>query len=101
LETNGTGDLVVESKRIAARRFGPQYFPGVLQMLALEGRIVIIDAMGTHTPIARQIVERSAYDVLALKNNQERLSAEASEQGRCHGAQRTLVAQRVGRLAAR
>jgi predicted transposase YbfD/YdcC len=69
-------------------------------MLALEGRIVIIDAMGTHTPIARQIVERSGYDVLALKNNQERLSAEASEQGRCHGAQRTLVAQRVGRLAA-
>jgi predicted transposase YbfD/YdcC len=69
-------------------------------MLALEGRIVIIDAMGTHTPIARQIVERSGYDALALKNNQERLSAEASEQGRCHGAQRTLVAQRVGRLAA-
>jgi hypothetical protein len=51
-----------------------------------------LDAMGTHTPIARQIVERSGYDVLALKNNQERLSAEASEQGRSHGAWRTLVA---------
>src|SRR5205085_4525535 len=40
LETNGTGDLVVKSKRVAARRFGPRCFPGVLQMLALEGRII-------------------------------------------------------------
>jgi hypothetical protein len=74
-----------------------------VEQVAMESTgigIVTIDAMGTHTPIARQIVERSGDDVLALKDNQEWLSAEASEQGRCHGAQRTLVAQRVGGLAA-
>jgi hypothetical protein len=41
----------------------------------LEGCIVTIEAMGTRAPLARQIVERGADYVLALKDNQERLSA--------------------------
>jgi predicted transposase YbfD/YdcC len=39
-------------------------------MLALEGCIVTIDAMGTHANIAQMIVDKGADYVLALKGNQ-------------------------------
>ena len=44
--------------------------PDLLQMLALEGCIVTIDAMGCQTAIAGQIVDQGAAYVLALKENQ-------------------------------
>lgn len=44
--------------------------PDLLQMLALEGCIVTIDAMGCQTAIAAQIVDQGADYVLALKENQ-------------------------------
>lgn len=47
--------------------------PTLLNLLALEGATVTIDAMGCQTAIARQIVEQGADDVLALKDNHERL----------------------------
>ena len=43
--------------------------PALLQLLALEGATVTIDAMGCQTAIARQIVEQRADYVLALKDN--------------------------------
>jgi predicted transposase YbfD/YdcC len=71
-----------EARLVLAQRAVPEKanelsaLPQVLQMLAVEGCIVTIDAMGTHAPIARQIVERGADYVLALKDNQERLAAD-------------------------
>ena len=47
--------------------------PEVLKLVRLEGSIVTIDAMGTQTAIAEQIVESQADYVLALKGNQESL----------------------------
>jgi predicted transposase YbfD/YdcC len=47
--------------------------PELLEMLELNGCIVTIDAMGTQTEIARNIVEEGADYVLALKGNQSRL----------------------------
>jgi predicted transposase YbfD/YdcC len=47
--------------------------PVLLRLLALEGAIVTIDAMGCQTAIARQIVEQRADYVLALKDNHEKL----------------------------
>jgi predicted transposase YbfD/YdcC len=44
--------------------------PDLLDMLALEGCIVTIDAMGCQKDIAQQIVEQGADYVLALKGNQ-------------------------------
>lgn len=44
--------------------------PELLQLLALEGGIVTIDAMGCQTAIAAQIVDQGAEYVLALKDNQ-------------------------------
>jgi len=44
--------------------------PEVLKLVDLSGAIVTIDAMGTQTAIAKQIVDGGADYVLALKGNQ-------------------------------
>jgi predicted transposase YbfD/YdcC len=50
--------------------------PVLLQQLALAGCIVTIDAMGTQTKIAEQILEQEGEYALALKDNQGNLSEE-------------------------
>lgn len=47
--------------------------PVLLEMLALGGCIVTIDALGTQTEIARTIVDQGADYVLAVKENQAQL----------------------------
>ena len=44
--------------------------PQLLNVLALEGCIVTIDAMGAQTAIAEQIIESGGDYVLSLKGNQ-------------------------------
>jgi len=53
--------------------------PELLEQLDVKGSIVTIDAMGTQTAIARQIVEQQADYVLALKANQGRLYQDVVE----------------------
>ncbi len=50
--------------------------PLLLQQLALEGCIVTIDAMGTQTQIAKQIIEQGGDYALALKDNHKDLCQE-------------------------
>ena len=50
--------------------------PKLLDMLAIEGAIVTIDAMGTQREIARKIIDKKADYVLALKGNQGTLRAD-------------------------
>ena len=50
--------------------------PVLLQQLALTGCIVTIDAMGTQTKIADQIIEQDGEYTLALKDNQGNLYEE-------------------------
>ena len=52
--------------------------PALLRLLDVTGCIVTIDAMGTQTAIAEQIVAQGADYVLAVKDNQERLAADVS-----------------------
>ncbi len=47
--------------------------PALLKVLALDGAIVTIDAMGCQKNIAKQIRDKKANYVLALKDNQENL----------------------------
>jgi predicted transposase YbfD/YdcC len=47
--------------------------PELLKQIELEGVIVSIDAMGTQTAIAGQIINKQGDYVLALKGNQSRL----------------------------
>ena len=49
--------------------------PTLLDMLALDGALVTIDAMGCQTAIADKIVERGADYLLAVKDNQPSLSS--------------------------
>jgi predicted transposase YbfD/YdcC len=50
--------------------------PLLLRELALAGCIVTIDAMGTQTKIAEQIIEQEGEYALALKDNQANLYEE-------------------------
>jgi predicted transposase YbfD/YdcC len=50
--------------------------PKLLAMLSLEGAIVTIDAIGCQKEIAKQIVDKGADYVLALKGNQGTLRAD-------------------------
>jgi predicted transposase YbfD/YdcC len=73
--------------------------PVLLKLLALEGAVVTIDAMGCQTAIATQLVEQRADYVLALKKNHEKLYdrvvAAFAEADKAHGT--TLL---LGDLAA-
>ena len=53
--------------------------PKLLKMLELKGCIVTIDAMGTQTKIAQQIVEGGGDYVLALKGNQGNLCEDVEQ----------------------
>ena len=44
--------------------------PKLLEMLSIKGHIVTIDAMGTQTAIADQIIEQEGDYILAVKGNQ-------------------------------
>lgn len=50
--------------------------PELLRLLAINGCIVTIDAMGCQTDIAAQIISQGADYVLALKDNHKRLHQE-------------------------
>ena len=53
--------------------------PVLLRQLALAGCIVTIDAMGTQTKIAEQIIEQQGDYALALKENQGTMYEGVSE----------------------
>lgn len=50
--------------------------PQLIDKIAIEGATVSIDAIGTQTNIAQQIVDRDAHYFLAVKENQKRLYEE-------------------------
>ncbi|MGH6637596.1 MAG: ISAs1 family transposase, partial [Polaromonas sp.] len=62
----GQVDVADKSNEIVA-------IPKLLAMLAIEGAIVTIDAMGCQRKIAQMILDKKADYVLALKGNQGRL----------------------------
>jgi len=53
--------------------------PQLLQVLDLKGCIVTIDAMGTQTDIAHQIIEQEGDYILALKGNQGNLHEDVQQ----------------------
>lgn len=62
--------LVLGQVKVAEKSNEIVAIPKLLDMLALEGAIVTIDAMGCQREIARKIIDRQADYVLALKGNQ-------------------------------
>jgi predicted transposase YbfD/YdcC len=65
--------VVVGQRKVDAKSNEITAIPAFLALLALQGCIVTIDAMGCQRAIAQQIVEQGADYVLALKGNQPTL----------------------------
>lgn len=70
--------LVLAQRAVDGKSNEITAIPELLDMLALKGAIVTIDAMGTQKDIAGKIVARKADYVLALKGNQGTLQEEAA-----------------------
>src|SRR3984893_12813930 len=62
--------LVLGQVKVAEKSNEIVAIPALLEMLAIEGAIVTIDAMGCQRDIAEKILEKKADYVLALKGNQ-------------------------------
>jgi predicted transposase YbfD/YdcC len=71
--------LVLGQLKVDAKSNEITALPALLQLLALKGCIVTIDAMGCQTEIVKTIVAQEADYVLALKDNQGTLHQEVQE----------------------
>jgi predicted transposase YbfD/YdcC len=65
--------LVLGQVKVAEKSNEIVAIPKLLDMLAIDGAIVTIDAMGCQRAIARKILDKKADYVLALKDNQTTL----------------------------
>jgi predicted transposase YbfD/YdcC len=75
---NGVG-LVLAQRKVDEKSNEITAIPLLLEVLDLTDCIVTIDAMGTQTAIAQQIIDQQADYVLALKGNQGRIHLGAQE----------------------
>ena len=73
-----TNRLVLGQVKVDEKSNEITAIPALLRLLEVAGCIVTIDAMGTQTAIAQQIVAQGADYVLAVKDNQERLAADVT-----------------------
>ena len=70
-------DIILGQLRTAEKSNEITAIPELLNLLALKGCVVTVDAMGCQTAIVKKIQERGGDYVLGLKGNQETLHAEA------------------------
>lgn len=70
--------LVLGQVKVAQKSNEIVAIPHLLDMLAIEGAIVTIDAIGCQRHIATKIITKGADYVLALKANQESLHADVA-----------------------
>lgn len=71
--------LVLGQRKIDAKSNEISALPELLKVLALEGCIVTIDAMGCQTEIVETIVQQGADYVLAVKENQGNLHEDVQD----------------------
>ncbi|MFC1879153.1 ISAs1 family transposase [Chloroflexota bacterium] len=65
--------LVLGQRKVAEKSNEITAIPELLRLLEIKGCIVTIDAIGTQTKIAKQIVEAECDYLLAVKHNQGKL----------------------------
>jgi predicted transposase YbfD/YdcC len=75
-ESNG---LVLAQRKVDEKSNEITAIPKLLEALELSGTVVTIDAMGCQRAIARQIIEKQADYVLAVKENQGHLHEEIQD----------------------
>jgi predicted transposase YbfD/YdcC len=62
--------MVLGQTKVADKSNEIVAIPALIELLAIEGAIVTIDAMGCQRTIARKIIDKKADYILALKKNQ-------------------------------
>ena len=72
-------NLVLGQRKVDEKSNEITAIPKLLAVLALEGTVVTIDAMGCQRAIAEQIVEKKADYILAVKENQGHLLEEVRD----------------------
>jgi predicted transposase YbfD/YdcC len=79
--------LVLGQVKVADKSNEIVAIPALLEMMAIEGAVVTIDAMGCQRDIARKVLDKKADYILALKGNQGTLREDvevfAAEQKAC------------------
>ena len=68
--------LVLGQRQVDAKSNEITAIPALLRLLAIKGCIVTVDAIGTQTKIARQIIQAEGDYLLAVKHNQGKLYQE-------------------------
>lgn len=68
--------LVLGQRKVDDKSNEITAIPELLKVLELAGCVVVVDAIGTQTKIAKTIVEQGADYILAVKENQEHLYAD-------------------------
>ena len=80
--------LSLAQEAVAEKHNELQAIPDVLDSLDLSGAVVSIDAMGTQTNIAEQIIQSEADYILSLGGNQKHLHEDVQDcftgKYRCH-----------------
>ncbi len=71
--------LVLGQVRTADKSNEITAIPQLLKLLSIQGQVITIDAMGTQTAIATQIIDSQADYVLSVKENQGNLHEQLSE----------------------
>jgi predicted transposase YbfD/YdcC len=71
--------LVLGQEAVAEKSNEIAAIPRLLELLALHGALVTIDAMGCQKDIARQIVDQGGDYILTVKDNQPTLPAEVQQ----------------------
>lgn len=69
----GENKLVLAQERVSGKSNEITAIPALLELLDLKGKVVTIDAIGTQTKIAQQIIAAGGDYVLAVKRNQGKL----------------------------
>lgn len=98
-----TNGMVIGQLRSEGKKNEIKTIPKLLELLAIEGCIITIDAMGCQKAIADKIREEKADYILAVKENQPTLSKEVETSftvSRLHSQDRQ-VAKEHGRLETR
>jgi predicted transposase YbfD/YdcC len=89
--------LVLAQVKVAEKSNEIVAIPKLLDMLAINGAIVTIDAMGCQREIARKIIDKGADYIVALKGNQGSLQEDVEvfvAEQQANGFQNTVITRR-------
>jgi predicted transposase YbfD/YdcC len=88
--------LVIGQIAVAEKSNEIVAIPALLDLMAIEGAVVTIDAMGCQRDIAQKIIDKKAEYILALKGNQTTLHADVklfADEQKANGFKDTVISR--------